>query len=377
MPTAIIIPCILLPYIILVIIFQAGVNMLQEYRANRTGGHLKLTVIVPFRNEASAVTGLARVLLDQDYPRENFELLFVDDHSEDGSLRELTKALAGSSNARVTGPPEGKGKMAALEKGLLEATFDCIVVTDADCRPGKGWLKTMGSFWSDTGSRLVIGPVLFGPLRGWTARMQALEYLSLTGITAGAAGLGKPIMGSGANMMFRREDFLEFLEGGDPGTGSGEDVFFVGWMRKRHRGRVKYLLSEEAFVYTPPVGNLADFIGQRFRWASKGRYYRDPLLVTVTLVVFLFSLCLVVMFVLSFFVPGLFRTFLIMFAGKCLTDLIFLTDVSMKFRQGRLLKAFLPSELLHPFYIVFAGMLGNLVAHTWKGRLGRIHKRDD
>jgi cellulose synthase/poly-beta-1,6-N-acetylglucosamine synthase-like glycosyltransferase len=226
----------------------------------------------------------------------------------------------------------------------------------------------MSGFFKHASPGILIGPVLYGPVTDLGGRMQSLEFLSLTGVTAGSAGLGSPIIASGANMMFERETFLEFLEEADPPACSGEDVFFVIWGKRRSHATVTYLLSREAAVYTEPVKRFRDFTAQRIRWASKSRYYRDPFLIISALIVYLFNLALLLLLTGGIFIPVLLKGFFLMFAAKCTIDLIFLTDVCTKFRQGNLLRAFLPVQVLYPFYIVITGTSGLMFPYIWKGR---------
>jgi len=330
---------------------------------------VQLTVIVPVRNEKNELNGLVSALIDQDYPQESYEILFVNDHSEDGSMAVLEELTRIAKNTRILDLTTGTGKKAALAEALKQAHNRHIILTDADCRPAKTWLASMAGYFRSNSAKMLIGPVLYSHTQGISSRMQSLEYLSLSGVTAGSAGLGNPIMASGANMMFERDSFLEFLEDADPPAASGEDVFFLLWLKKRYPGKVYYLLSEKAAVFTRPEKGLDEFIAQRLRWVSKSRYYRDTFLVASSLIVYLFNLCLLFSLVAAVFVPGLLYGFLLMFAAKCIIDLIFLTDVCARFNQRKLLKVFVPVQILYPFYIVFTGSFGHILPYIWKGRI--------
>ena len=111
-----------------------------------------------------------------------------------------------------------------------------------------------------------------------------------------------------------------------------------------------------------------DFIDQRLRWASKGRYYRDISMLSAAVIVYLFCTLLVILLLGTVIYKNLVYPVLFMFLSKSLADLIFLTDVTGKFRQRSLLKVFLPVQIIYPFYIFIIGTFGQFIKFRWKGR---------
>src|SRR5215831_11213447 len=92
-----------------------------------------LSVVVPLLNEEATLeqlyseldTALAAVGLD-------WEVVFVDDGSTDGSYRELVRLHAAHLNVRVVRLRRNFGKAAALAAGIDLAAGDVIVTMDAD-----------------------------------------------------------------------------------------------------------------------------------------------------------------------------------------------------------------------------------------------------
>ena len=50
---------------------------------------IKISVVIACRNEETHIKKLLKSLRNQDYPSENIEFIFIDDHSEDNTLRLL------------------------------------------------------------------------------------------------------------------------------------------------------------------------------------------------------------------------------------------------------------------------------------------------
>mgnify|MGYP001081155998 CR=1 FL=1 len=119
---------------------------------------LPVSVIIPFRNEEKNLKRLAKGLAQQSH--ENFELIFVDDHSDDEGPELLLKYLKGQSlTFRLFRLDESTGKKAAITKGVQESRNALIVTTDADCYMDANWLRSMVAQFENEQIHLVSGPV--------------------------------------------------------------------------------------------------------------------------------------------------------------------------------------------------------------------------
>jgi glycosyltransferase involved in cell wall biosynthesis len=103
----------------------------------------RLTVVVPARDEATAVGRAVASLLRQDYP--DLEVIVVDDRSSDGTagiVRDLEAQDPRVHVVRVdTLPPGWLGKNHALWCGALRATGEWLLFTDADVVFSEGALR--------------------------------------------------------------------------------------------------------------------------------------------------------------------------------------------------------------------------------------------
>jgi glycosyltransferase involved in cell wall biosynthesis len=92
-----------------------------------------LSIVVPLYNEEQSLDQLHRELVAALDPLgEEYEIVFVDDGSTDGSLATLTEIQSRSSNVVVVHLRANFGKAAALKAGFLEASGDVVLTLDAD-----------------------------------------------------------------------------------------------------------------------------------------------------------------------------------------------------------------------------------------------------
>lgn len=93
---------------------------------------MAFSVIVPCFNERDAVRDTVRALEAGLEGHGEYELIFVDDGSTDGTGEELDRALAEHPRLRVIRHPVNRGYGAALKTGLRRAVSETVVITDAD-----------------------------------------------------------------------------------------------------------------------------------------------------------------------------------------------------------------------------------------------------
>ncbi len=92
---------------------------------------LDISILVPVMNEA----GNIRPLIDEictTFASRQFEIIYVDDASDDATAEELAVALADVPQLRVLRHSKRAGQSAAIRSGLLRANGDLIGVLDGD-----------------------------------------------------------------------------------------------------------------------------------------------------------------------------------------------------------------------------------------------------
>jgi glycosyltransferase involved in cell wall biosynthesis len=92
-----------------------------------------ISVVVPLLDEERTLETLyAEIAASLERQGDEFELIFVDDGSSDGSMSVLTRLHDELPNVVVVHLRRNFGKAAALQAGFLEARGDVIVTIDAD-----------------------------------------------------------------------------------------------------------------------------------------------------------------------------------------------------------------------------------------------------
>jgi cellulose synthase/poly-beta-1,6-N-acetylglucosamine synthase-like glycosyltransferase len=253
----------------------ATAQLAHEPAAGDQGPAPLISVLVPARNATGTIVPLLQDLHAQQYPRELYEVLVIDDGSDDGTATRVADMAHTWPGLRVLQLIAGKGKKAAIARGVQEAQGVLVLVTDADARCGPGRLKALADGYGAAPADLLLLPVRTVGGEGLAAAVQRIEQTALQAAACASALGGRPVLASGANMAFRRDAFLAV--GGYDGDrrASGDDMFLLQRMR-RHERPVGYLADARAVVTVAPEPGWSAFFSQRIRWAGKMWAYRDP-----------------------------------------------------------------------------------------------------
>ncbi len=235
---------------------------------------LPVSIIVCAHDEENNLKELIPLLLTQDYSE--FEIIIVDDRSNDSTFDFLLEETKKNHRLRMVHvnrtPSHANGKKYAITLGIKAAQYDWILLTDADCRPhNQNWVKSMSAHMTeDAQFVLACSPYINRPgflnlFIRFEALITAVQYFSF-------ALLGKPYMGVGRNLAYRKSMFLEakgfheFLH-----ITGGDDDLFVNQHARKHNTEV--CMGEETLMYSVPKSSWSDFFHQKVRHLSVGKFY--------------------------------------------------------------------------------------------------------
>ena len=234
-----------------------------------------LSVVVCARNEAENLKKNIPLWLSQDHP--NFEWIVVNDRSFDESRDLLEAAALADPRIRMVDLKETDrfwfGKNFALTLGIKAAKHDRLVLTDADCLPeSTDWLRRLDRALREP-VELLLG---YGPYRisrSWISWLSAFDALFTAIHYSSWSALGKPYMGVGRNMAYRRELFMKnkgFSSHMD--VISSDDDLFVS--RVAHAENHRVLLDPQSLVYSEAPETLQAWLHQKKRHLLAAPRYR-------------------------------------------------------------------------------------------------------
>jgi poly-beta-1,6-N-acetyl-D-glucosamine synthase len=251
---AIIFILIMTVYSVIIISFSATWNWFG-LTCKKPDIRIKLSVIIAARNEEHEIISCLNSISEQDYPPEDFEVFIVNDNSTDNTREVVLDFIRSRQpiNFRLLDLSDHgqKGKKAAISQAVAHSTGEYIVLTDADCVVEGSWLTTINRWLLPARPSMIIGPVTIDHGKDLFSKMQALEFCSLTGATAGATALKQAVMCSGANLTFNRLAFIKV--GGYQGNmqyPSGDDVFLLHKFKRNKQGEIIFMKDEKAVVKT-------------------------------------------------------------------------------------------------------------------------------
>ena len=309
-----------------------------------------VSIIICARNEAENLKKNLPLILEQDYP--NFEVIVVDDRSEDETeeiLNEFASKYSHLKISRVKNEPKFiYGKKLALMLGIKSAVNEWLLFTDADCKPaGNQWLSMMQrNFNQNTDIVLGYGGYLKEP--GFLNMIIRFETAYTAMLYFGMARSGKPYMGVGRNLAYRKSLF--FKNNGfatHTNLASGDDDLFVN--ETANAGNTAIEIHPGSFTWSVAEKNFKDWYRQKKRHLTTGSRYKKGtkfrlILENLSRVILLISfIFLLVKSPFTYYVIGaycilyLFKTFIFKSVFKQLNE--------------RFL--FLSSFILEPFFPLF------------------------
>ena len=343
----------------------------------------RVSVIVAARNEEHRMEWVLDALWRQTYPE--VEVIIVDDRSTDRTV-EIVKAHQQSAQnvhlVNIKHVPAGfPAKKNALNEGIRASTGEILFFTDADCLPPPDWISTVVAFFEDPvgvvagyspyDSALLPSESRIGFWRSLLQRFVAGEELKGAVWSAGSIGLNLAWLCTGRNLAYRRKVFGEV--GGFERIKmsiSGDDDLFIQLVRRATRWKIRYALNPESHVPTPPPETFPEFVQQRTRHFSAGKFFTLPMK-TFFFLFHVSNLLLLIGFIGCFFSRELALSGVLAFLAKIVFDFLLTLTAVRRFgltgsRGTSLIGGFLLTEILYIFYNTFIGPLGFIRKFDWK-----------
>jgi len=375
-------------YLILIGSFIFGFDKIATFKLEDIPSKTNFSIVIPFRNEAEHLPDLLKSIETLNYPKHLFEIIFVDDDSDDDSFeiiktnlktrpfngvyaersRSTQLAIVVIQNDRKTNSP----KKDAITSAIKKAKHDWIITTDADCTLPQFWLDSFDEYIQKNNAICMAAPVAYNNSHSFLNRFQILDILSLQGATIGGFGINKPFLCNGANLAYKKSIFIE-VNGfeGNTSIGSGDDIFLLEKIARKQPKRLHYLKCEQAIIKTQSQPNWADLLSQRVRWAAKTSAYNNWFGKLTGLVVLLMNALIVIVLLLSIIGVLNFKTLFYILFIKFNIDFFLIYKSASFFNQKSILKSYIFGFLLYPFFSVYVTCISSFSGYKWKGRYFR------
>ena len=337
-----------------------------------------VSIVIPAKNEAKNIVNILNNLSQQTYPEDLFEVIVVDDKSQDYTATIVNDFMGNISNLQLlsTAGVESslRYKKHPLNLGIRKSQGEILLLTDADCTVSSNWIAAMvSSFTENVG--MVIGYSEASPVRTITQKLEALDFLMLLSAARGSAALGDPYACTGQNLAYRRQAF-DAVEGFSAFASQvgGDDTLLMQQIKRQTSWEIVFSPDPDSFVKSTPQETAWGFITQRIRWATDTLqvWKTDPLFFGIIVVTFLANLLSLTFPFMLFDNPLLIPIVCYGLCAKFAVEGAVMLKGTSFFNRQELRSVYLLWFLLQIPYITFMGLLsffGNFL--PWGGKQNR------
>lgn len=234
-----------------------------------------LSVVICARNESENLRRNLPAILKQDYP--DFEAIVINDGSTDESEDLLSELEEEYPNLYHSFTPDSaryiSRKKLALTLGIKASKYDWLVFTEADCTPvSDKWLRRIARNFTPS-TDIVLGYSGYERGKGWLHKRVSFDSLFTSLRYLGFALAGKPYMGIGRNLAYRKELFFK-VKGFSTHLNMqrGEDDLFINQIANENNTRVE--TSPDSVIRMQPVERYKDWKEEKVSYMATARFYK-------------------------------------------------------------------------------------------------------
>lgn len=262
-------------------------------RDYKTGGILleEVCLLIPFRDEEARI----HVLLDSLNNSSELpgEILFIDDHSSDQTVQKIQQSLQNVNFSIISLPDGVTGKKAALRYAMTLTSATYLHTMDADVVFESNLFSNIQKL-SD--ADMYILPAIMAPENA-REYFYTIDLYLVNAINAGLTGLARPIIASGANLLYRKSTFYlvdNYISHAH--SASGDDTYLLRDFRLNSTD-VRLITTADFAVRTETPHSFKQMLDQRLRWVGKTSNMKDLLSSMVGLLQFVLTLAFFVLLI--------------------------------------------------------------------------------
>lgn len=341
----------------------------KSYQIGKKVSLDEVTLIVPFRNEEKRINGLLKSLkCSRKLPS---QIIFVNDHSDDSCCSKINNELGQFNNIQLLNlPSDIHGKKQAIRHGINLVKTEFILTMDAD-------VFFESTYFEELKKLAVADLYLFPAVLKATNPIHHLfeiDLLLINALNTGLNGIARPIIASGANLLFKREAFLKFDRfETHKHIPSGDDIYLLRDFRDA-KADVRLVAKKSFQVETETPQSIKEFIHQRIRWIAKTGNVNDHLSTALAIVQFIliFSFWTIE---IKLLVENEFQLAFIFFGMKTGLDLLFFFPFFNEFNRLTAWLLIPIYQLIFPIYNLILLILLPFFKPKWKGRYSGLNAR--
>ncbi|MCW8849517.1 MAG: glycosyltransferase [Melioribacteraceae bacterium] len=321
----------------------------------------KISVIISAKNESENIDKIFNALITQNYPKDKYEIIFIDDNSTDNTFELLTNLSNQSENIKILKAKNKiyEGKRGALQIGIDSAIFENIVVTDADCVPNPEFLSSYSDQFQ-SGVKFVFGVAPYIQTGKLINKIACFDNFWVHLLTFSFANIGLPYSAAARSLGFTKELFNDI--GGYSNTTdtlSGDDDLLLREVVKK-KYKIGLILNEKANVYSKTKDTFKDLIQQKSRHTSTSNYYSSR----VKLILGLWHLLNYFMLFSIFFLP-LNISYTYLFVIKLSVDIIIIKSFMKTFHYNFSVFEIIYLQIFYEFLLLLYYFKGIFNKSKW------------
>jgi len=235
---------------------------------------MKASVVICARNEDDTIRDCVKSVLNQDYPKKDYEVVVVDDGSEDNTPQILEGF---SGRIRCFRNKVGKGISYSRNLGVKNTRGEIVCFIDGDAYAEKNWLRNLlAPYDGNEIDGRIFPKELLGGVGGfigvWNKDNVVARYSEMGGIRIGAVQQGSEVklspIGFGTCNTSYPRSLIEEVGGFDEGLVIGGDTDLN--LRIMELGYI-FLYNPHAKVHHKHPDSMMELMR---RWFVRGRYHK-------------------------------------------------------------------------------------------------------
>lgn len=330
-----------------------------------------ISIVISARNEEATIAECLTQITKQNFSKQHFELILIDDSSDDNTYTIALSILEQSGlSYQLIKQDIHQGKKRNLSEAIQKAKGSIIITSDADViYRNPYWLLTISRYFKNYSPNMLVMPIDFETQSGFLTQFQITENIALTAITAGYCGIKKPFMCNGANLAFKKSAY-DLVSGYQSHIhiSSGEDVFLMEEIKKIDSNSIHYGLIREFIVKTKALTTVESLFKQRIRWAYKAKYSSNNLNLFAGFIILAANLLFLALFVAILKKSVIIPYLSIFMLAKFVFDFLLLFLASNFLGRTKLIWWLIPFECIYWLYALIVGTSSLFMKPTWKGK---------